>query len=365
MDDIRRLRGEETERWRTQVRCSALELVLVTRQLAVLLGSGVHLVDALHSLADQSDSPELVEVLWSVEDSVASGTQLSRAMARFPRVFPPVYLRMVAVGEETGALVLCLQKLSDWLERDHRLGQQVRSALTYPAFVLGLALLMSLWLFGRVLPPFLELMRGMDVPLPWPTRLMAAGLAFFGSPWAWAAVAALALAALGPGRKPLQSPENQRRLWRLVLAVPAAGKVLLMVHLTRLTTAAEALLSSGGDVLVSWRLALAATGNPLLSEQGPAMVTTLSEGGQASDHFEAHPELFSPALTQMVRAGEESGKLPRLLRDLTRLLETETEYRLLLFTALLEPLLLVVVSGLLTFVLLAIFLPLYAYLRTL
>ncbi|MBI3929773.1 MAG: type II secretion system F family protein [Armatimonadetes bacterium] len=361
----RRLRGEESREWRERVRCSPEQLILLTRQLATMLAAGIHLVESLRVLSRQAAEPELVEVLWTVQDSIAGGCRLSQALARFPAVFSPLYRAMVVVGENSGALVHCLGKLADWAERDYRLVRRVRQALVYPSMLLLLAAALSLWLFGQVLPPFLRLMEGMQVPLPWTTRAMIGVVSIASSPAAWLGLLCLVLLAVLWLRELSENQSLVLRFSRLVLRLPLLGKVLSMIHQARFAAAASTLLSAGTELIRAWQLALRASGSPVLAAEADALARVVEQGGQASELLISRAGLFCPLLGHLVRAGEETGRLPAMLQQAQELLEREAEYRLEVLTALLEPAILLFVSAGLAFVLLATLLPLYSYLGSL
>ena len=126
------LRGRESEEWMSQVRVSGRDVVTFTRHLAALLDAGVTLVKALETLTGQVDDPLFGEVLWTVHDSISAGNYLSSSLEQFPRVFSPVYVRMIRVGESSGRLSKCLEKLADWSDRNLRVVEKIRAALVYP-----------------------------------------------------------------------------------------------------------------------------------------------------------------------------------------------------------------------------------------
>lgn len=350
---MNRLRGLETAEWMARARVSPREIGLMTRQLAGLLNAGVNLSRALQALTEQSVQPVLTEVLYTVEQSIRQGSYLSQAVARFPRVFPPVYVAMLRVGERTGGLVLCLERLAEWLDRDDRVRRRVAAALAYPLFVLGLSMLLTLALFCWVLPPFLGMLVGMNIPLPLVTRLMVGLVDCLRNPFCW-------LICLGAGWLLWQSA----RSWSW-LGVPVVGDTLRCLCVVRFCSAAEAQLRSGGEMLLAWTLAGEATGHPLYRDDARLLVEHLKAGGDVADHLARRRDLYPPGLVHLARAGQETARLGEALARVRVLYESEIDYRVEVLGALLQPLMLGLISFIMIFTMTSIFLPLYAYMGSL
>lgn len=344
-----------------QVRANSRDVVLFTRQLNVLFRSGVPLLPALESLAHQAEDPALGEVVWTLHDSVSSGSMLSSSLAAFPRVFSGVYVRMVRVGETTGDLPGALGQLADWMERDDRVGQKVRAAMTYPLCVFTLGGLLTLGLFTFVLPPFLSMLTGMDVPLPWSTRVVLLLTQALHQPGFWLCM--LCSGALAGSW--LWTRLRHPALWRFLMRVPLLGRLLVLSSLSRYLSAAYALLTSGVDVLVAWRLAAESSGSPLLASDSRLLADHLREGGTVAAHMLARPELYTRTLGNVVRASEETSTAVSLFPRLQALYEHEVEAALDSLSSVLEPLMLMAVASVMGFAMVSAFLPLYSYLSTL
>jgi len=346
-------------------RVSSRDVVLFARQLAVLFRSGVPLVAALESLAQQTEDPTFGEIIWTLNDAVSTGHMLSGAMASFPRVFNMAFVRMIRVGENTGDLPGALTQLADWLERDHRVAHQVRSALSYPAFVLGLGVLLTLLIFSTVLPSFFQMLAGMHVPLPWSTRLVMFVTDLVRQPGFWLALVCggALLASFLHGQ--LASPAHAEAAWAWLVRLPGLGRLLVLSSLARYVSAVYALLTSGVDVLIAWRLAAESSGNPLLARDSLALVDHLKAGGTVASHLASRPELYTRTLAQVVRAGEETASAVSLLPRLQTLFEQEVELAVESLAVMLEPLMLLGVASVMGFSMVSAFLPLYSYLSQL
>lgn len=361
--DHGRLRGEESSQWAAAARCSSLDLAVSLRQLSTLVLSGVHLAHALKVVAEQGTSPVLAEVWWTVERAVHDGYPLSRAMERFPGIFSRLITTLMRVGESSGSLPLCLEQVAGWLERDYRLTRQLRSSMTYPGFVLAFSMVLTWWLFSTVLPPFLAVITQTGVAVPLPTRALSLLVGLATSPAGWSLFAA-ALFGLWQLRRWARGPRGRVRVIEILHTLPVVGPFLIFSANVRAALAASILFKTGCDSITTWRLALQAADDPVMLRHSEGLLASIRHGEQPSEYFARH-ELFLPLFGQMVRGGEETGRLPRFLEGLCRLLEEELEHRIAMLLSILEPLVMAILSVLMLFVLMAVFLPLYSHLSTL
>lgn len=350
--------------WARTARCRPLELAVSTRLLSVMLLSGVHIGDSLETVCEQCQEPRQVEVWWTVNSLVHQGHMLSQALACFPGVFSPIYRAVVTVGEKSGSLPHCLRKIADWLETELRVAGHLRASLTYPAFVLAFSMLLTWWLMSQVLPPFFTVLNGLHVELPLPTRILMLLVYLAGSGWTWLLLVGLGLLLMRL-RNTLSHELWRYRIAELAYLLPWFGDIYLYTVNLRAASAGSILFRTGCNSLIAWRTSLEATGDPVMNRLSEQLLQAIREGEQASEFLARHPEHFCSAMVQMVRAGEESGRLPDFLEHLVRLLENEVEFRITVVLAALEPLLMAMISLLLLGILLAVFLPLYAHLSTL
>lgn len=359
------MNATEATEFLQRARCRRAAVILFTRQLAMLFRSGVSLVPALEILAVQPDEPALGAVVEEICRQVESGHRLSRALTLAPRVFPEVYVNMVAIGENTGNLAQSLERLADWLEADDTVARRVRRALSYPGFVLLLTAAMSLFLFQAVLPKFAELFTNVDMELPLATRMMLSLVVLVKNPGVWLLYSA-GLLALGWWLRDLYRTEyGARMMFGWLLDIPLLGPMLQMATVGRFATAAAALLDAGVPLQNSMRMAAKASGSPLLAADATHLVAAVEEGEKLSVHLERTSQLYPAFLTQMVQAGEESARLGSMLGRVGSFLSQELDTRLQALNAVLEPLLLGVVAAVVGFVLLSVLLPLYSYIGTL
>ena len=337
--------------------------VLFTRQLVTLLQGGVPLVRALETLTLQEDQPEFGRLVESLTRQIESGQRFSAALAQYPQVFPRIYVAMVKIGEESGSLPQSLECLGGWLERDGQVLQRIRSALTYPAFVMAFACCLTLALFFFVMPPFLAIFVEMRVPLPLLTRLVMGVTAAVRSPIAWVLACLLVGGALRHLNKAWKDPIGRAFLYGLGLQIPLLGSVLWNGSSSRFCFAAAALLQSGTGLDRTLRLAAAVSGSPCLQKDIENLVQSVHEGNLVSSHMGENPDLYSNTMTHMAAAGEEVSRLPEMLGRAAAFHEIEMEAQVDGLKAALEPLMLVLVATIVGIILLSVFLPLYGFLN--
>ena len=213
-------------RFRLRPKVPRLQVVLFTRQLASMLGSGVTLLTALSVLGEQSDSPEFHKVVRKMSDMINSGIRFSVALSEHPQAFSRIYCVMVQIGEQTGQLEDMLERLADWLERDANLRMRITKALTYPAFVCGLAVLLTLGLFYTVVPSFLNIFEEMGVDLPLPTKIVKFVADSLTSPSAWLVGSAALCGGYYFFAMHLSRPGAWVEPYRLLLKVPVLGSMM-------------------------------------------------------------------------------------------------------------------------------------------
>jgi type IV pilus assembly protein PilC len=348
--------------WRNKVRVPPQILCIFSRQLATMLRNAVPIVQALETLSHQPEYPNFGEVVRELAEKVSQGHVLSHQLAQYPRIFSKIFITLVQIGERTGGLDSSLERLSDWLERDDRLRQRVKSALTYPVFVLGLAVVLTLFMFYTVLPSFLGIFRDMDVELPLITRVVLFLTEAVRQPGFWLIFLASAGAFLTVGREFLRSPAGQLAAFRVLKRIPLLGSLLVMGGCARFCMSVSTMLGVGMDLARALRMAANASGNPEFVSDAPNLERTIVEGEPCSTHMMNNPDIYPPSMTQMVMAGEQASRLPDMFGRAGGYYDVEMNFMVDALSAAMEPLLLATVASVVATVILSIFLPLYSYL---
>ncbi len=363
---LRRLLGRERrselERLQ-QLSVPSKALVLFTRQFVVLLRAGVPLVESLSTLCLQAEYPDFGLVIEQVTHRVESGYRLSDSLARFPGVFSKIFIVMVQIGEKAGDLDDSLDRLAGWLERDSELMHKIRSALTYPAFIITLTMTLTMGLFYGVMPAFLNIFEEMHVELPLITRLVIAFTHAVRNPLAWL-IAGGALGALWFQLKRTWQDENgQILLYGLASRVPILGSILWNGSASRFGCAVEALLSSGSNLHTTLIMAGQVSGSPILARDVKQLARAIMDGDNASEYMIRHPEIYSGTMTHMAAAGEEVSRLPEMFGRASEFHGLEMESQVDALKSALEPMMLAGVAVIVGVIIFAVFLPLYGFLN--
>ena len=329
-------------------------VALTTRQLATLVVSGMPLDQALAAVAEQADQPAAARVLDAVREQVAAGEPLAAAMSRFPKCFPELYRGLVAVGAESGQLGGVLSRLADYLDARLALRQKFSTALIYPALVTIVALAVIATLLLYVVPQVVAVYQQSRQTLPWLTRALIATSDFVrATAWYWIA----ALFAFIVSAAFLLRRERWRDRWHaLLLRSPLVGPVLRGLDTARFASTLAILTGSGAPLLHALETAGAVIWAAPLKRAARGAAQRVREGVTLARAL-ASERVFPPLLVHLVANGEQSGQLPAMLDRAAREQEADVERRLTWLAALLQPILIVIMGGIVLVLVLAVMLP--------
>jgi type IV pilus assembly protein PilC len=337
------------------------DLAFFCRQFATLVGAGVPVVPGLRALAEQTANRALKTALRGAVGRVEGGSGLAEALDAFPRVFPRLMVRMVAAGEVGGMLDEVLERLATHFEREHELYQKLRSAVTYPAFVLLAALGVVAFLFLHVLPTFGQLLAGLEAPLPLPTVIvLAAGGAGRRYWYLWIVLSVAAALAV---RQQRQTSRGRQQWDRLLLRLPALGELYRQILISRLSRTLGTLLRGGVPLLQALEVVKGVLGNVVL-EQGLAQAQEGIRRGESLAGALGRTGLFPPMLTEMVAVGEESGALDLLLERLSLFYDREVDAAVSRLTSVVEPVLILFLGGVVGLVMVSVLLPMLTLIQS-
>ena len=316
------------------------QLLTMTQQLSVLVGGGLPLDRSLATLAELSDHPELKRIISEVLHAVQGGKGLAEALSQHP-VFPPLYVNMIKAGEIGGFLEVTLQRLEEYLERGQALRDEVRSALTYPVFlvvVMGGVMMMMLTV---VLPKFKDLFSNMGKALPLQTRIVMAVSDFLQVYW-WVFLVVIGLLTFA-WRRSLATPKGRYRWDATKLRLPLLGLTFRKMEVATLTRTLGTLLKSGVPMLQAMGIAKDVAGNQVIAQALADAEVGVREGGGVSNPI-ARTGAFPQLAIQMMAVGEETGKLDEMLVRIADHYDREVRLQVTQLVRLLEPVLIVVMG---------------------
>ncbi len=337
-------------------RLSARTIAYTTHQLADLLGGGLPLLSALTLLANQTEHPELQRIIESVASAVRDGRSLSEALSDSPHVFPPLYCSMVRAGEVGGGLELALRRLAELGENEAELRSRLLSASAYPLFVLCVAMAMTIFLMAYVIPKLSLVFIESGQLLPLPTRFLLSVSRLFTSGWWWLVGA---LVVIGWGlRRWYASPTGRAVADRLLMNLPGFGPLVRKLDTARFTRNLGVMLSQGVPVLQALEVVERSVSNRVLRTAMDQIQDAVRDGSGIAAALEASRQ-FPVFVSNMVAVGEESGTVDAALLKVAATYEREVDRTIRTLTTILEPVLLVVVGGIVMFIVLAMLLPVF------
>jgi len=337
-------------------RVSQHEIALCVRQLGTLLRAGMPLVAALNGIVEQLGETRLARILTLVREAVNGGASLADALGAHPRTFSPLMVNMIRAGETGGALDVVLQRLADLMERQVSLRRKVQSALVYPVVLLVLGVSVVSFLLVKVVPSVTKIFVDMEAELPAATTVLLAISDFAQHRW-W--LVALGIAAVVFGVQAYGRTEKGRMvLDGLKLKVPLFGGLLRKVMVTRFASTLATLLASGVPLLACLDIVRSIVLNRVLQEAIGEVRGRVQEGGAIAPALRATGQ-FPPIVLHMVDVGEKSGTLEEMLQRMAENYDEEVSAAAAAITALVEPLMIVVLGLLVLFIVLAILLPIF------
>jgi general secretion pathway protein F len=344
--------GSWRERFRAGI--SSAQLSLLTRQLATLLAAGLTLEQAFNALIEQSENETVSQVLAGVRAEILAGHTLAQAMAKYERVFPDIYRALVKAGEASGELGQVMLKLADYTESRQALQQKVGLAFVYPAIVTVVALLVVTGLLMYVVPQVVSVFQQSHQSLPLLTRLLI-GLSS-GLQATWPYLLVLIVTAVFAARFVLQR-EEIRYQWHLrLLRLPVFGRLVRGINSARMASTLAILAGSGVPLLTALQAATGVVNNLPMRRALEEAAKKVREGVELSRAL-AVSKLFPPILIHLIASGESSGKLDAMLDRAAIQQEQEVGNYTSILTALLEPVLILSMGGVVLLIVLAILMP--------
>ena len=333
-------------------------LTVFSRQFATMINAGLAMVRCLDILSEQTDDKKLQQVLIQVRRDVEGGSTLSNALHKHPQVFSTLYTSMVKAGEMGGVLDEVLERLAGFMEKDFSLKKKVKSALTYPVVILVMAMGIVFFLVTYILPTFVTLFEGMSLKLPLPTQILIVVTKGARNPMVFIPCFFLAVGLAFVINQYGKTPGGKKQFDMLKLNVPIFGMLNRKVSISRFCRTLGTLLSSGVPIMQALEIVGKASGNEIIAITVTKVRESIREGESIASPLGASG-MFPPMVTQMVAVGEETGNLDAMLSKIADFYDTEVEYMLASLTSMLEPIMIVGMGGVVGFIVISVFLPLY------
>ena len=338
------------------------EIAVMTRQLSTMVDSGLSVVRSLGILGAQVENPELARILTDVRLDLEHGSSLSMACAKYPKVFSHLYCTLIRAGEIGGNLDDVLKSLADTIEKQAQLNRTIRSAMTYPAVVLSVMVVIFTAMIVFIVPVFQNLFQSLGGKLPLPTLILIKISQIITSPWVLVIIAAIVGTIVGI-KKWIATDEGRRRWDKLMLRPPIFGQLFHKVALARVTGTLASLISSGVPILESLDISAETAGNRTVGDVLVKSKDGVREGRPLADTLHDHEEIIPTLIVQMVEVGEQTGALDGMLKKVSEFYDQEVEATVNNLTALLEPLLTVFMGAGVGIMVISLYLPMFSYIK--
>jgi len=337
-------------------RIKPVEVAMMTRQLATLIGAGFPLVSALDALVPQTKSHGFKKSLAQIKDMIVEGNSFARALSNYPGQFSPLYVNMVRAGETSGTLEIVLERLADITEKQQALKNRIQTALAYPIFMLiiGTAVLFILLIY--IVPSITSIFADMNQVLPTPTRILIFLSDFFKSYW-WSIFIIIAAMAVFFNRA---KKTTKGRYWidKSMLMLPGIGILVKKLAVARFANTLGSLLENGVSMLIALDIVKNIAGNRLIADSVETAAIEVGKG-QGVGAALSGSGIFPQLSIQMIQVGEQSGQLETMLTKISEVFENEVETTILRLTSYLEPVMILVMGAIVAFIVLSICLPIF------
>jgi type IV pilus assembly protein PilC len=335
----------------------AKNLQVFSRQLATMIEAGVSVVAALVILEEQTNDKYLREVIAEIRSDVEAGMVLSKAFARHPKVFSRLYVSMIEAGESSGTLDEVLDRAATQIEKENKLRRRVKGAMIYPAVVLSFATLVLTFMLLFIIPVFETVYEDLDGELPGLTKgvmVMSSTL----RQWWFVIFPLIGLGIFALRRA--KRTETGRQIWdRIKLRIPMKiGDVVRKVALARMSRTLATLVAAGVDIIKALEITGSTAGNWVIEQSIARVRERVHEGAPIGDPLTADP-VFPPMLGQMVKIGEETGELEKMLGKIADFYEDEVDAAIQSLTSIIEPLMMILVGLMVGVIIIAMYLPMF------
>ncbi len=333
-----------------------IEISRFTRQFATMIGAGLPMVQCLEILGQQMDSAEFRKIISEIKESVQAGTTLSEALRKHNKIFDELFVNMVEAGETGGALDTILVRLANYREKADALVRKVKGALVYPIVVSVVAVGVTILMLKFIVPVFAKMFSNLGASLPEPTRIVMGISNFIND---YFLIILFAVVGLIVGFKMAMRNKKARLHWdKFKLKVPGFGSLIRKSSVARFTRTLGTLLSSGVSILEALEITAKTAGNMVIQNAVRKSIISIAEGDTITAPLR-ESGVFPPMVIQMISVGEKTGGLDEMLGKIADFYDEEVDAAVSALTSMIEPLVIVVMGGLIGGILIAMYLPMF------
>ncbi len=340
-----------------QPKVTGKDVVVFTRQLSTMIDAGLPLVQSLEILAKQQDNSTFKKVLTDIRMDVETGTTFADSMRRHPKVFDNLFANMIEAGETGGILDTILSRLAVFMEKSMELKKKIKGAMTYPVICLAIALLILVVILVFVIPVFEEMFASLDSALPMPTQIVVTMSDFCKSNFIWLAMGGVAFIYLI--KKIYNTEKGRIKMDAMALRAPIAGTLVRKVAVAKFTRTLGTMLQSGVPILEALQVVAKTSGNKIIEAAVFRVADSIAEGRPIAEPLE-ECGVFPNMVVQMINVGESVGALDTMLAKIADFYDGEVDQAVENLTAMIEPLMMVVLGGMIGGLVVAMYLPIFS-----
>jgi len=337
-------------------RITSKDIVVFTRQFATMIDAGLPLVQCLEILSSQQDNATFKEVLIKVKEDVESGSTFADALKKHPKAFNELYVNLIAAGEVGGILDTILNRLAAYIEKAMKLRKKVKSAMTYPATVVGIAIIVIAVILLFVIPTFAKLFADFGTALPLPTQIVI-NLSQFIQDYIIAIILAIALLIYG-AKKIYATEKGRDKIDNWALRLPVFGILIRKVAVAKFSRTLSTMISSGVPILDALDIVRKTAGNRTIEKAIGKVRASISEGNTIAEPLK-ESQVFPPMVCQMIEVGEQSGALDTMLGKIADFYDDEVDDAVNNLTAMMEPMLMLFLGTTVGGLVIAMYLPIF------
>jgi len=351
-----KIRGKAKQITLFEQRIKTKDIVIFTRQFATMINAGLPLVQCLDILASQQPNPTLKKILTQVKQDVEGGNTFADSLGKHPKVFDNLYVNLVAAGEIGGVLDTVLNRLAVYMEKNEALKNKVKSAMTYPIIVLCVAFGVVAVLMLFVIPTFQDMFKQFGASLPGPTQLVVDLSHFFRNFWhiMFGVIILLIIGFKWVGKQ----EKGRFYLDTIALKLPIFGPLIRKVAVAKFSRTLGTMISSGVPIMDGLEITSKTAGNVIVENAIRAVRSAISEGRSMSEPLE-QTGIFPGMVVQMISVGEATGAMDQMLSKIADFYDEEVDAAVDALTSALEPMLMVFLGGIIGFVVVAMYLPIF------
>lgn len=340
------------------VRVPFVQKMLFVHNLQIMLKAGLPLVSALKILAAQVENSKLKKVIGEIKSEVEAGKQLSEVLAHYPKIFPPIYVSMIAAGETAGQMEQSLAQVSNQMKKNHELTSRIRGALIYPAVILiamtGIGIEMVIFVLPKIMVMFTEF----NAELPLPTKILMGIMNITSRYGIYILIGTILLISFLVWL--LRQPSVRRKVHYFNLFLPIIGPIIKKINLARFSLTLSSLLQSTIPIIEAVRITADVESNVVYRENLTVVAEGLKKGEALSEILLRFPRTFPPMTTQMIMIGEETGQVNDMLAELANYYGDEVDSTMRNFATIIEPIIILVMGLAVAGIAVSVIMPMYS-----